>query len=107
VHSNVERESSITVEEISIKVNIADRHYPLKVRADQEENVRKAARLINDKVKSFFDSFSVNDKQDALSMCALELATDLILNQDKNQSENSGISQKILGIENLLKDIPL
>ena len=34
--------------EISIKINIADRVYPLKVNMEEEEIIRRAAKLIND-----------------------------------------------------------
>ena len=39
--------------EISIKINIADRVYPLKVNMEEEEIIRRAARLINDRIKEY------------------------------------------------------
>ena len=39
--------------EISIKVTIGDRQYPLKIDAAEEESVRKAAKLINEKSKFY------------------------------------------------------
>ena len=95
------------MEELSIKVNIADRFYPLSVTAEQEEQVRKAAKLINDKLKQYEKQFSVKDKQDILSMCALELATDLIKLQEKPLIEDNGLSQELKDIQNLLKKVSL
>jgi len=95
------------LEELSIKVNIADRFYPLSVTAEQEEQVRKAAKLINDKLKQYEKQFSVKDKQDILSMCALELATDLIKLQEKPLIEDNGLSQELKDIQNLLKKVSL
>ena len=63
-------------EEISIKVNICDRFYPLRIKTSEEEGVRKAAKTINERAKYYIDNFSVQDKQDALSMVALEYASD-------------------------------
>ena len=37
-------------EKLSIKVQIAERFYPLKIDRQDEEKIRKAAKLINDKV---------------------------------------------------------
>ena len=37
-------------QDISIKVNIGDRIYPLKIQAKEEEYVRKAAKLLNEKI---------------------------------------------------------
>ncbi|MEY2924510.1 MAG: hypothetical protein RLZZ337_1058 [Bacteroidota bacterium] len=63
-------------EEISIKVNICDRFYPLRIKTSEEEGVRKAAKTINERAKYYIENFSVQDKQDALSMVALEYASD-------------------------------
>ena len=62
--------------EISIKVNIGDRQYPLRIQIEEEEKVRKAAKTINEKLGFYLSNFSVKDKQDALAMAALEFATD-------------------------------
>ena len=61
--------------EISIKINIADRVYPLKVNMEEEELIRRAAKLINDRIKEYQDNYAVRDKQDLLSMCVLHYAT--------------------------------
>jgi len=36
-------------DKLSIRVNVADRYYPLKVERENEEKIRKAARMINEK----------------------------------------------------------
>ena len=53
-----------------------NRPYPLLVKADEEEAVRNAAKLINDRIKAYKDRFSVQDDLDLVIMCCLELATD-------------------------------
>ncbi len=95
------------MDELSIKVNIADRFYPLSVNAEQEEQVRKAAKLINDKLKAYEKQFSVKDKQDILSMCALELATELIQLRSKPLIEDDGLSEELSKIQHLLKQVQL
>ena len=40
-------------DKFSIRVNVADRYYPLKVERDNEEKIRKAARMINEKVLQY------------------------------------------------------
>ncbi len=95
------------MDELSIKVNIADRFYPLSVTAEQEEEVRKAARLINDKLKLYEKQFSVKDKQDILSMCALELATELIQFRERPLVEDYGLSADLKAIRDLLKGVSI
>ena len=63
-------------ESLKIKVTIAGRVYPLKVKnANEEEGMRKAAKKINDLVSRYEQNYAVSDKQDVLAMCALQFAS--------------------------------
>ncbi len=70
--------------DISIKVNIGDRVYPLRIQATEEEYVRKAAKLLNEKMGFFNSNFSVKDKIDGLAMAALEFAVDALNKSNEN-----------------------
>jgi cell division protein ZapA (FtsZ GTPase activity inhibitor) len=59
-------------EKLSIKVNVADRYYPLKIERTDEERIRKAAKLINEKVFLYKQRYSDKDTQDFLAMAALQ-----------------------------------
>lgn len=59
--------------EVSLKILIAGRTYPLTVKEEDEQAVQAAARMINEKVKEFELNYSVRDKQDLLAMSALNL----------------------------------
>lgn len=61
--------------ELSIRVNIAGRTYPLTIDTEEEEQVRKAARQIDEKINELKNQYAVNDMQDYLAMVALELST--------------------------------
>ena len=61
--------------DLSIKVDIAGRTYPLSVKKDEEENVRKAAGEINESLKKLKSSYPMTDMQDLLSMASLEVVT--------------------------------
>ncbi|HEY3388760.1 MAG TPA: cell division protein ZapA, partial [Prolixibacteraceae bacterium] len=37
-------------DKLSININIADRMYPLRIDRKEEEGIRKAAKIINEKV---------------------------------------------------------
>ncbi|MBP9690395.1 MAG: cell division protein ZapA [Bacteroidia bacterium] len=91
--------------ELSIKVNIADRYYPLKVTPEQEEIVRQAAKLINDKLKALQQQFEVKDKQDMLSMTVLEIATQLITLQNGNLTDNKELQAQLQEMRALLIDV--
>jgi len=90
--------------ELSIKVSIANRVYPLKINTEEEENIRKAAKLINEKVKDYEENYSVRDKQDLLAMCALQFATDVINKQNMPIIEDNGFIEKVAELDTLITD---
>ena len=70
---------------LSIKVQIAERFYPLKIKRQDEEKIRKAARLINDKVLQYKQRYTDKDTQDFMAMAALQFVISLI---DCEQQQN-------------------
>ena len=88
--------------EISIKINIADRVYPLKVDMEEEEIVRRAAKLINDRIKEFQENYAVRDKQDLLSMCVLHYATATLRAEKKMSEEGTEVADKVYQLDQLL-----
>lgn len=59
-------------EKLSIRINIADRYYPLKIDRKDEEKIRRAAKLINEKVLQYKKRYTDKDTQDFLAMAALQ-----------------------------------
>ena len=54
--------------QLSIKVNIAGRTYPLTIERSEEEMIRKAADKINESIKDLKENYAVKDIQDLLAM---------------------------------------
>jgi len=75
-------------EKLSIRVNIADRYYPLKIERDDEEKIRKAAKLINDKVFQYKTKYADKDIQDFLAMAALQFVIRLIEMEENQDGKN-------------------
>ncbi|MBA4058315.1 MAG: cell division protein ZapA, partial [Marivirga sp.] len=74
------------MEDLSIKIKIADREYPMKVKLADEERVRIAGKLINEKIKSYREQFGIDDKQDLLAMVAFDCLIDKMTAEDTYQS---------------------
>lgn len=89
--------------EISIKINIADRVYPLKVNMEEEEVIRRAAKLINDRIKDYQDNYAVRDKQDLLSMCVLHYATASLKAEKKMIDDDTEIADRVYQLDQLLE----
>ena len=82
-------------EQLSIKVQIAERFYPLKIKRQDEEKIRKAAKLINDKVLQYKQRYTDKDTQDFMAMAALQFVINLI---DCEQQQNVVSLEKELGV---------
>lgn len=89
-------------EEISIKINIEDRSYPLRVSVAEKNMILQAARTINEKSKFYRENFSVKDLQDCLAMVALEFATSKSSNVYEEIDGQKEVEEKIQDIQSLL-----
>lgn len=74
-------------DKLSIRVNVADRYYPLKVERENEEKIRKAARMINEKVLQYIQRYTDKDVQDFLAMAALQYVIKLTEEEEKLEKD--------------------
>jgi cell division protein ZapA (FtsZ GTPase activity inhibitor) len=80
-------------DKLSIRVNIADRYYPLKIEQKDEERIRKAAKLINEKVLQYKQRYTDKDVQDFLAMAGLQFVIKMLEYEDGQDS--SGFVENI------------
>jgi cell division protein ZapA len=82
------------MEELSIKIKIADREYPMKVDAADEERIRLTGKKINEKLKLYRDQFGIDDKQDLLAMVAFDSLYEKLQGEaDQNLAGESAIEK--------------
>ena len=74
-------------DKFSIRINVADRYYPLKVERENEEKIRKAARMINEKVLQYKQRYTDKDVQDFLAMAALQYVIKLTEEEEKLEND--------------------
>jgi len=70
-------------DKLSIRLNIVDRYYPLKVNRDEEEQLRKAAKHINERITKYKLKYTSKDLQDIMSMVILEFVNKNFELEDK------------------------
>lgn len=88
--------------ELSIKVIVGGRTYPLTIKREEEEKIRKAVSEIDNNIKNLKDNYAVVDMQDLLAMTSLEYATESIR---KNSSvEFDHISEEIMKLKEELEN---
>ncbi|TCN68430.1 cell division protein ZapA [Acetobacteroides hydrogenigenes] len=87
-------------DKLSIRVNVADRFYPLKIDRLDEEKIRKAAKMINERLTQYQQRYADKDTQDLLAMAALQFVIRML--DGENKFENSPILEEL---EELNKEI--
>jgi len=85
---------------LSIRVNVADRYYPLKIERKDEEKIRRAARMINEKVLQYKQRYTDKDVQDFLAMAALQFVIKVI-----DSEKNDDISPVFDGVKEIISEL--
>ena len=82
-------------DKLSIKVSVAGRIYPLAIERDEEENVRKAVKLINEKVSEFEKNFAIKDRTDLLAMVALNYVPQYLEYKEVAHKDDKGVIERL------------
>jgi cell division protein ZapA len=88
--------------ELSIKIKIADREYPMRIDSSEEEKLRLAGKMVNERLKHYRDQFGIDDKQDLLAMVTFECMVEKMKTDAVNSSLTTNITDKISSLEHLV-----
>ncbi|QJW88826.1 cell division protein ZapA [Spirosoma taeanense] len=89
------------MEELSIRVKIADRFYPMTVESESEAIVREAAKLIQDQLKQYRE-MGVTDTQNALAMIAFDCLVNHLRGERKMQRLQQMVFDKITQLDQVV-----
>jgi cell division protein ZapA (FtsZ GTPase activity inhibitor) len=89
---------------IPINILIGDRSYRIKIAPKDEETVRKAVKVINEKVIEYKTQFAGKDMQDYIAMVLVWFATQKMAHAS-NQLQRSELQAKLDTIESALDKI--
>ena len=89
------------MQQLKIKVTVANRVYPLTINRKDEEGVRKAVKTIEDRLKLYQAKFEARDTQGLLSMCLLEMAVK-VLGDEQKVKVDSSLEDQLLAIESII-----
>ena len=92
------------VDEIKINVVIAERSYRLTVNKADEAKVLKAAEMLNERIKSYKQTYDYRDYQDLLSMLCLQLATLNVKYESDAVYKDQYLEQKLDELSSLLSE---
>jgi cell division protein ZapA len=98
------------MDELSISVLIADRSYKLAVEKEQEELVRKAVRMIDNRIKEYSNNYAYKDKQDLVAMVALEYTISYLRMERNNAEKEDHLEKQLVTLDTTFNEflkIPL
>jgi cell division protein ZapA len=90
------------MEELSIRIKIADREYPMKVKREDEERVRTASKLINEKLRTYKEQFGIDDKQDLLAMVAFDSLVEKMSSEETHNVVDKAVFEKVNQLNHLV-----
>ena len=87
---------------LSIKIKIDNREYPIKVTPEEEARLRQAGKIINAEIEQFKSQFGIEDKQDILSMVLFKTYVERLELEEKLNKESSQLDNQLDQLDNLL-----
>jgi cell division protein ZapA len=91
--------------EFSISISIADRPYKLVIEKEYEELFRRAAKLIDGRIKTYSNNYAYKDKQDLLAMVALDNAINLLQHERNITEKETTLEKKLIDIDLALTEV--
>lgn len=91
--------------EFSISITIADRPYKLVIDKEYEELFRKAAKLIDSRIKTYSNNYAYKDKQDLLAMVALDNTINLLQHERNIIEKEAIIEKKLIDLDSALTEV--
>ncbi|GAA4442326.1 hypothetical protein GCM10023188_41910 [Pontibacter saemangeumensis] len=93
--------------ELAIKIRIAEREYPMRVKEEEEERIRVVGKILNERLRFFKDQFGLQDKQDLLALVAFETMVDKVKLEEEKDSHGTDIGQQLSVLEDILSTVNL
>ncbi|MBC6400565.1 MAG: cell division protein ZapA [Ekhidna sp.] len=88
--------------ELSIKIKIGNREYPMRVKAEDEERIRKAGKLLNEKIKNYQSQFEIDDSQDLLAMVAFDCWVEKLKSEESSKISDDFSLREITKLNQLI-----
>ena len=82
------------MEQLSIKLKIGNREYPMTVKKEEEQLIREIGKKINEEIKSYQNKMNIDDPQDLLAMVAFDSYMKLF-SQKTSSKESNKLLEKL------------
>ena len=90
--------------ELSIKIKIGNREYPMRVKAEDEERIRKAGKILNEKIRHYQNQFGIDDSQDLISMVAFDCVVEKLKRDESTEVSDDFALRELTKLNQLISD---
>ena len=93
------------MDELSIKLKIGNREYPMRIKSQDEESIRKAGKILNDKIRDYRSQFTIDDPQDLLAMVAFDCMIERMKNEEKSTGLYENSKSRIINLVSRISEV--
>ena len=93
------------MDELSIKLKIGNREYPMRIKSQDEEGIRKAGKILNDKIRDYRSQFIIDDPQDLLAMVAFDCMIERMKNEEKSTGLYQNSKSRIINLVSRISEV--
>ncbi len=76
----------------------------MKVAPDDEERIRKAGKILHDKIKSYREQFGIDDNQDLLAMVAFDCLVEKMKMEEVTSDSDDTALNHVTRLNQLISD---
>ena len=77
----------------------------MKVKVEDEAKIRRAGKLINDKLKRYREEFGLDDRQDLLAMVAFDCMVETMESSEVSSEESDQVNSTLIQINDQLSSL--
>ena len=87
----------------AITVKVAGKSYPMTVEGpEEEETIRKAEKLIRERMGMYEKNYAITDVRDLVGMCVLQFATEAVAQEEKSNEVELQLANRLRLLEESL-----
>jgi cell division protein ZapA len=89
--------------EVTLKIEIAGKEYPLKVTKDNADFIEEASLVIKNNLSEFEKKYSITDKKDILAMVFLQTVSEFLKERQNKQNELASLKTLLDELGDMVK----
>lgn len=76
----------------------------MRVKAEDEERIRRAGKLLNEKIKNYQNQFGIDDTQDLVAMVAFDCLVEKLKREESSEASDDFALGEISKLNQLITD---